>query len=119
MKGLKSVLHSTSEQYAAPVPEIVSPLLEKLLGSGSAYTHFVSAHSSAAKALVPRLAAKLDVPHVPDITSVSHSTEGTTFTRPIYAGNAIATVRAPDCNGRTSLMVVRMEILLQGKRGVL
>lgn len=95
LKGLKSVLHSTSEQYAAPVPEIVSPLLEKLLGSGTAYTHFVSAHSSAAKALIPRLAAKLDVSHVPDITSVSHSEEGTTFTRPIYAGNAIATVRAP------------------------
>ncbi|KAI0062884.1 electron transfer flavoprotein alpha subunit [Artomyces pyxidatus] len=97
LKGLTSVLHSTSKQYASPVPEIVSPLLEKLLASGSPFTHVVSSHSSAAKALVPRLAAKLGVPAVSDIISLEHdaSSNSTTFSRPIYAGNAIATVRAP------------------------
>jgi electron transfer flavoprotein alpha subunit len=97
LKGLSSVLHSAAPQYAAKVPEIVSPLLEKLLAGNSLYTHVVSAHSSSAKALLPRIAAKLDVPAVSDIISVSHdsASDSTTFSRPIYAGNAIATIRAP------------------------
>ncbi|KAI0029663.1 DHS-like NAD/FAD-binding domain-containing protein, partial [Vararia minispora EC-137] len=97
LKGLSSVLHSSSEQYSAPVPEVVSPLLEKLLGSDSPYTHFVSAHSSSAKSLLPRVAARLSVPAVSDIITLEHDTasNATTFSRPIYAGNAIATVRAP------------------------
>lgn len=97
LKGLSSVLHSAAPQYGSKVPEIVSPLLEKLLARDSLYTHVVSAHSSSAKALLPRIAAKFDVPAVSDITFVSHdsASNSTTFTRPIYAGNAIATVRAP------------------------
>jgi len=97
LKGLSTLLHSTSSQYAVPVPEIVSPLLEKLLSSGSPFTHVVSSHSSSAKSLLPRVAARLDLPAVSDITSLDHdsSDNSTTFTRPIYAGNAIATVRAP------------------------
>lgn len=57
----------------------------------------MSAHSSFAKSLLPRVAAKLDAPAISDITSLEHdaSSNSTTFTRPIYAGNAIATVRAP------------------------
>ncbi|KAH8107253.1 DHS-like NAD/FAD-binding domain-containing protein [Cristinia sonorae] len=93
--GLTNLLHSASSQYAAPIPETVTPLLEKVL-SNSPYTHVVSAHSSSAKSLLPRVAAKLDVPAVSDVTSVEHNAteNATTFTRPIYAGNAIATVRA-------------------------
>ena len=90
-------MHASSPQYAPPLPETVSPLFEKILSSGSPYTHVVSAHSSGAKSILPRVAAKLDVPAVSDVTSVEHdsSSNSTTFTRPIYAGNAIATVRAP------------------------
>lgn len=96
LKGLTNLLHASSPQYAAPLPETVTPLLEKVL-QGSSYTHVVSAHSASAKSLLPRVAARLDVPAVSDITSVEHdsSSNSTTFTRPIYAGNAIATVRAP------------------------
>jgi electron transfer flavoprotein alpha subunit len=77
--------------------ETLSPLLEKLLSENSPFTHVVSAHSSSAKSILPRVAAKLDLPAVSDITSLEHdlSSNSTTFTRPIYAGNAIATVRAP------------------------
>jgi electron transfer flavoprotein alpha subunit len=97
LKGLSSILHSSAPQYSSLVPEVVSPLLEKLLGNQSPYTHVVSSHSSAAKSLLPRIAAKLDLPAVADVISVSHdaSSNSTTFARPIYAGNAIATVRAP------------------------
>jgi len=96
LDGLTTLLHSSSAQYASPIPETLSPLLEKLLTS-STFTHVVSAHSSSAKSLLPRVAAKLDVPAVSDVTSVKHnaSENATIFTRPIYAGNAIATVRAP------------------------
>ncbi|CDO72513.1 hypothetical protein BN946_scf184980.g54 [Trametes cinnabarina] len=98
LKGLNTVLHSASEQYAHTIPEVVSPLLEKLLSDNSPYTHVVSAHSSSAKSILPRVAARLDLPAVSDITSLEHdgSSNATTFTRPIYAGNAIATVRAPE-----------------------
>lgn len=96
LKGLSTVLHSASEQYAHSLPETISPLLEKLLGDNSPYTHVVSAHSSAAKSILPRVAARLDLPAVSDITALEHDAAGaTTFTRPIYAGNALATVKAP------------------------
>ncbi|KAJ7647109.1 electron transfer flavoprotein alpha subunit [Roridomyces roridus] len=97
LKGLTSVLHSTSAQYAEPSAEVVSLLLEKLLSDSSPFTHVVSAHTASAKSLLPRVAAVLDLPAVSDITSLEHDSaaNSTTFTRPIYAGNAIATVRAP------------------------
>ncbi|KIM78876.1 hypothetical protein PILCRDRAFT_74929 [Piloderma croceum F 1598] len=96
LKGLTSLFHSSSSQYAAPMAEIISPLLEKLLTDKSPFTHLVSAHSSAAKSLLPRVAAKLDIPAVSDVISIVHdlSSNSTTFTRPIYAGNAIATIKA-------------------------
>lgn len=100
LKGLDNLLHSSSPIYATPIVETVSPLLSKIL-SQSTYTHVVSATSSFAKSLLPRVAAQLDVPAVSDITSVEHdaASNATTFTRPIYAGNAIATVRAPSSVG--------------------
>ncbi|KAI0332311.1 electron transfer flavoprotein alpha subunit [Cubamyces sp. BRFM 1775] len=108
LKGLTNVLHSSSEQYAHSIPEVVSPLLEKLLSDNTPYTHVVSAHSSSAKSLLPRVAARLDLPAVSDITSLEHdsTSNATTFTRPIYAGNAIATVRAPE-SVRVKVFTVR------------
>ncbi|KAF7321725.1 putative electron transfer flavoprotein subunit alpha [Mycena kentingensis (nom. inval.)] len=97
LKGITSLLHSTSPQYAEPLAETVSPLLEKLLSESTPFTHVVSAHTSSAKSILPRVAARLDLPAVSDVTSLEHdaAANSTTFTRPIYAGNAIATVRAP------------------------
>ncbi|KIM69795.1 hypothetical protein SCLCIDRAFT_1208332 [Scleroderma citrinum Foug A] len=95
-RGLDTLLHAASPQYSTPLPETITPLFEKLLSEQSPFTHVVSAHSSSAKSILPRVAAKLDLPAVSDITSVQHdqSSNSTTFTRPIYAGNAISTVRA-------------------------
>lgn len=97
LKGVTSLLHSTSAQYSEPSAETLSLLLEKLLSDSSPFTHVVSAHTASAKSLLPRVAARLDLPAVSDITSLEHDSaaNSTTFTRPIYAGNAIATVRAP------------------------
>ncbi|KAL5485105.1 ETF1 [Sanghuangporus weigelae] len=96
LKGLAKLLHSSSEQYAIVLPEIVSPLLKQILGKESSFTHVVSAHSSLARSILPRVAGALDATAVSDVTSVEHNADGTTtFTRPIYAGNAVATVKAP------------------------
>jgi electron transfer flavoprotein alpha subunit len=96
LKGLNKLLHAISPQYSPVLPEAVTPLLQKII-TDSGYTHVVSAHSAQGKAILPRIAAKLDVPAVSDITSISHdeSSSSTTFSRPIYAGNAIAEVKAP------------------------
>ncbi|QRW23968.1 Electron transfer flavoprotein domain [Rhizoctonia solani] len=59
------------------------------------FTHVAAAHSTLSKSLLPRVAAQLNVPAVSDVTSVASGDNGTTFTRPIYAGNAVSTVRAP------------------------
>lgn len=96
LRGVTSILHSSSPQYNNPLPEAVAPLLLKLLSESPQFTHVVSSTSSFAKSLLPRVAAQLDAPAITDVTSVDHdnSSHTTTFTRPIYAGNAIATVRA-------------------------
>jgi electron transfer flavoprotein alpha subunit len=91
------LLHASSPAYSPPLPETLAPLLKSILTTQEGrYTHFFSAHSSAAKSLLPRVAAALDLPAVSDIISISHDepSDTTTFTRPIYAGNAIATICA-------------------------
>ncbi|KAF8650457.1 hypothetical protein AX16_005259 [Volvariella volvacea WC 439] len=97
LKGVNTVVHSASPSYEHVLPETLTPLFEKLLSDSAPYTHVVSSTSSSAKSVLPRVAARLDVPAVSDITAVDHdsASNATTFTRPIYAGNAIATVRAP------------------------
>lgn len=96
LDGLNFLIHSASPRYQHLIPESISPLLESLL-EDSPFTHVVSAHSAFAKSLLPRVAAKVDSPPISDIISLEHdaSSNSTTFTRPIYAGNAITTVKAP------------------------
>lgn len=96
LKGVTNILQATSEDYKHQLAETVTPLLKEIL-TKSEYTHLISAHTSQAKDLIPRLSGALDIPAISDVLSASHSTSdnSTTFTRPIYAGNAIATVKAP------------------------
>lgn len=97
LKGVGSLLHSSSKHYAAVLPESVSPLLREIITQRTPFTHVVSSHSSLARSIIPRVAGALDATAVSDVTSVAYdSSDGsTTFERPIYAGNAVLTVKAP------------------------
>ncbi len=88
--GVAKVLKADDAAYADQLAENVAPLVAGLMGSYDAVLFPATAHG---KNIAPRVAASLDVMQVSDILSV----EGPkTFTRPTYAGNAIATVESTD-----------------------
>ncbi len=88
--GVTKVLKADDAAYAHALAENVAPLIAGLMGG---YDAFVAPATTTGKNIAPRVAALLDVMQISDILSV----EGPkTFTRPIYAGNAIATVESSD-----------------------
>jgi len=90
IEGVAHVLKADDAAYAHALAENVAPLVAGLMAD---YDAFVVPATTTGKNIAPRVAALLDVMQVSDILSV----EGPkTFTRPIYAGNAIATVESSD-----------------------
>ncbi len=88
--GVEKVLLASDPAYAHNLPENVAPLIAGLM---SGYDALLAAATTTGKNIAPRVAAMLDVMQVSEIISV----EGPrTFSRPIYAGNAIATVESSD-----------------------
>ncbi|MDH4114604.1 MAG: electron transfer flavoprotein subunit alpha/FixB family protein [Burkholderiaceae bacterium] len=90
IQGVSKVLLADGPQFAGGLAEAVSAQVVALAGS---YSHVFGAATAYGKNILPRVAAKLDVAQVSDIMSVESPD---TFTRPIYAGNAIATVQSAD-----------------------
>jgi len=88
--GISKVLKADDAAYANALAENVAPLIADLMGSHDA---FVAPATTTGKNIAPRVAALLDVMQISDILSVEGDK---TFTRPIYAGNAIATVESTD-----------------------
>jgi electron transfer flavoprotein alpha subunit len=88
--GVAKVLHADAAHLSHDLAENVAPVAAKLM---SDYDAFVAPASTFGKNIAPRVAALLDVMQVSDIISVESAD---TFTRPIYAGNAIATVKSND-----------------------
>ncbi|WP_068073291.1 electron transfer flavoprotein subunit alpha/FixB family protein [Novosphingobium lentum] len=90
IEGVSKVLKADDAAYANALAENVAPLVAGLMAN---YDAFLTPSTTTGKNIAPRVAALLDVMQVSDILSV----EGPkTFTRPIYAGNAIATVESSD-----------------------
>ncbi len=90
VEGVAKVLKADDPAYAHGLAENVAPLIADLMGGFDA---FVAPATTTGKNIAPRAAALLDVMQISDILSV----EGPkSFTRPIYAGNAIATVESSD-----------------------
>ncbi|MBK5414591.1 electron transfer flavoprotein subunit alpha/FixB family protein [Pseudomonas sp. TH31] len=91
--GVAKVLVADNAAYAHQLPENVAPLVAALTqeGGGKSYSHILAAATSNGKNILPRVAATLDVDQISEIISVESAD---TFKRPIYAGNAIATVQS-------------------------
>lgn len=88
--GVAKVLHADAAHLGDALAE---NLAAQVLAVASNYSHIVFPATASGKNVAPRVAAKLDVAQVSDIISVESPD---TFQRPIYAGNAIATVQATD-----------------------
>jgi len=88
--GVKKVLHADAAHLGDFLAENVSSLV---ISVGKNYSHILAPSTSNGKNILPRVAALLDVQQISDIVAV----EGPdTFVRPIYAGNALATVKSKD-----------------------
>ena len=96
--GVAKVIHADSADLADALAENVAA---QVLALAANYSHILFAATAAGKNVAPRVAAKLDVAQVSEITKVISPD---TFERPIYAGNAIATVQSTDA---TKVITVR------------
>jgi electron transfer flavoprotein alpha subunit len=88
--GVAKVLHADGAQFAHGLAENVAA---QVLALAKDYSHILFPATAGGKNIAPRVAASLDVSQVSDITKVDSPD---TFERPIYAGNAIATVQSDD-----------------------
>ena len=86
--GVSKVLVADNAAYANLLPETVAPLIAEL---GKGYSHVLAPATTNGKNYLPRVAALLDVDQISEIVAVESAD---TFKRPIYAGNAIATVQS-------------------------
>ena len=96
--GVAKVIHADAEGFAHGLAENVAA---QVLAIASGYSHILFPATASGKNVAPRVAAKLDVAQISDITKVISAD---TFERPIYAGNAIATVQSQDA---TKVITVR------------
>ncbi|WP_444453974.1 electron transfer flavoprotein subunit alpha/FixB family protein [Rhodobacter capsulatus] len=90
LDGVSKVLFAGANDYSHGMAEATAALI---VGLASGYSHVAAASTAAAKNVLPRVAALLDVMMITDITAVI---DADTFERPIYAGNAIQTVKSAD-----------------------
>jgi len=88
--GVGKVIVADNACYEHQLPEAVAPLVAEV---GKGYSHILAAATTTGKNLMPRVAALLDVGQISDITEVKSEDS---FVRPIYAGNAMATVQTSD-----------------------
>ena len=96
--GVSKVIHVEGEGFAHGLAENMTA---QVLALASSYSHILFPATAAGKNVAPRVAAKLDVGQISDISKIDSPD---TFERPIYAGNAIATVQSLDA---TKVITVR------------
>ena len=90
--GVAKVLHVDAAHLAQATAENLAAQILAVAATGG-YTHLVAPATGTGKNVMPRVAAKLDVAQLSDITGIESAD---TFVRPIYAGNAFATVQSKD-----------------------
>lgn len=90
ISGVSRVLHADAGEYANGLAENITPLI---LSIADNYSHILAPATTYGKNILPRIAALKDVAQISDIIKVI---DADTFQRPIYAGNALATVNSSD-----------------------
>ncbi len=90
ISGVAKAIHIDDAAYAHQLAENMAPLLVDL---APGYGHVIAAHNASGKNILPRAAALLDIAQISDIVTI---VSADTFVRPIYAGNAMETVRSSD-----------------------
>ena len=90
IEGVTKVFHADDGAFANPLAETLTDLV---LSVADGYSHILFPATTFGKNVAPRVAALLDVQQISDITEI---TAPDTFVRPVYAGNAMATVRSRD-----------------------
>jgi electron transfer flavoprotein alpha subunit len=88
--GVTKVLLANGDAYTHQIAEVIAPLVA---GLASGYSHILFPSNTSGKNIAPRVSALLDVAQISDIVEVVSED---TFVRPIYAGNAMATVQSSD-----------------------
>lgn len=90
ISGVSKIIKADDSSLAHPLAENIAPILVDLAKN---YSHVLAPATTFGKNILPRTAALLDVQQISDIISVE---DADTFKRPVYAGNAIATVKSSD-----------------------
>jgi electron transfer flavoprotein alpha subunit len=88
LEGVSKVLHIDDDGHG-----LAEGIADVIVALKSGYTHIASPATSFSKDLLPRVAALIDVMVIPDVTAIL---DAETFERPVYAGNAIQTVKSSD-----------------------
>ncbi|MCT8864507.1 electron transfer flavoprotein subunit alpha/FixB family protein [Shewanella xiamenensis] len=108
LQGVAQVLVADNSAYEAHLAENVAKLLVDLAPN---YSHILAAASSSGKDTLPRVAALLDVAQISEVIGVVSSD---TFVRPIYAGNALATVQSHDAIKVMTVRASAFDAVTQG-----
>lgn len=108
ISGISKVLMADNACYEHQLPESVAPLVAEVAAQ---YSHVLAPATTTGKNLMPRVAALLDVSQVSDIIEVKSAD---TFIRPIYAGNALATVQSEDA---IKIVTVRSTAFSEAEQG--
>ena len=109
--GVSKVIHADGEGFAHGLAENVAAQVLAIAGN---YSHILFPATAGGKNVAPRVAAKLDVAQISDITKV---VSADTFERPIYAGNAIATVQSADATKVITVRTTGFDAAGQGGSG--
>jgi len=108
ISGVAKVISADAQAYAHQLPENIAPLVVEL---AKEYSHILAASTTTGKNLMPRAAALLDVAQISDIIEVKSED---TFVRPVYAGNAMATVQSSDL---VKMITVRTTAYAEASQG--
>ena len=92
IENVENVTVLTHPQFEHVLPESLAPILSAFVKSGQ-FTHLIAGCTGFTRNLFPRVSALLDVSPMSDVTAIKSED---TFVRPIYAGNAMSTIRSKD-----------------------